>query len=209
MKPTECHEILDLVERAARGTLHLEDRARFERHVAACRRCADRLADARASIEFLAASPRPACPPRVVDVILARAMEESQAAAVHAAPIERARRVLSWPRTWRLAPALGLAATLLLVLWTQRPAPSPSVADGPSATTGDRVNGMQAVEAARETRVALRILAGALQHASETANEEVGAGLARPVLRGLVESIDRLPAPFDGMTTRTAETDRT
>jgi hypothetical protein len=51
--------------------------------------------------------------------------------------------------------------------------------------------------AAAETRLALRILAESVQRASAVASQQLGAGVARPVVRGLEESIVRIPPPFD------------
>jgi len=214
-KPLPCGEARDLADLFARQALGAEAQASLRAHVAGCEACRAVVEDAVAVVGFLKSAPRVACPDDLTARIRALAFEEGRTSALEGnAPAPR--RVAStkgigrWllRPSWLVVPALAASAAVVLLLAGGQidralrgasPTALRSISSGEtrgSAATG-AAETMDAEAAAAETRLALRILAESVQRASRVASQELGAGVARPVVRGLEESIVRIPPPFD------------
>lgn len=206
-----CPVAWDWIERDLDGTLEPAQRQRLREHLHGCAECAALHDDAIVVRGLVRSVPRPVCPPRAVDAVLAR-IDGEQAAAT------RARRWLPWgnhsdparaPRggtrrptpaaAWtRVGMAVAAAAVLLLVVPTlvRRGEPTPqqtavhavpptgaaAASQGQSLTAEQRAQAQQAME---QARLALGVLARALDRTSELAEQNMRASIAAPMRRAL------------------------
>lgn len=159
-------------------------------HVAACPECRAFEEDLRASREAFRSMPRPACP----DHVVARILEAVDALPVPVpayAPRGRNRLAL-W---WAAAPAV---AALALVVWFARvPLPESPVVATPVGAADGTYTEEEIALATEEARVAFTLLSRAMKSTATVVGDEVRHRLTTPIVEGMEQTWDRMPAPFD------------
>lgn len=208
-----CQTAWDWIERAVDGTLGALEAKRLDEHLRTCSACAALYDDAVTVRGLVHAAPRPVCPARTVEAVLARIDGAADARASRrrwaiwhwAAPSvdtagQRIPRPLPRPGWARVGMALAAAAVLLVLLVPtvlrhgQPPAGSVAHVQPQPLTDEQRA---QAQVAVAQARLALGVLARTLDRTSAIAEQNVRASIAAPLQRALEPRGRRADEPHD------------
>ncbi len=207
VRPIKCDDALDWIESVVRGELAESARERFDAHLAGCDGCREALDNAIWARDTLGATERPTCPDTVVDRIMAAVDAEEASARAAMAPPPRAETAhhpapwspAAWGRwIWQPRFALAAAAVVAVVIVAIRPPwGGDEVATDASEKSIDEMSPSELASATEEVKFALGIVARAMNHTARSVGSEVRDHLSTPVMRGVEQSVDHLPAPLD------------
>jgi hypothetical protein len=197
--------VAEEIDRAVDGTLDDQAMAAFEARLEESVAIREAYEDAVAVRGTLISKRAEPCPDVVVDAIWARVATLPSSDDAESPATAEPRRRSTW---WSMGlPIFGAGVAVLLAVWGISSVYSPALLSPdrstdpvvPVVADGTDLEGYtdeELMAAVHDARVALSILAGAMNKSTARVGQELRHSLTYPVTRGLQETMEHVPPPF-------------